>query len=72
MYIVNMASGCTHEETSLGSLNDLDNVSILLDKDNDLEGKNSHLFKTIKICILRFKNMYRKYKVISNDFKYVF
>ena len=67
-----MASGCTHEETSLGSLNDLDNVSILLDKDNDLEGKNSHLFKIIKISILHFKNMYRKYKVISNDFKYVF
>ena len=72
MYIANMASSCTYEETSLGSLNDLDNVSILLDKDNDLEGKNSHLLKIIKICILHFKNRYRKYEVISNDFKYVF
>ena len=34
MYIVTIASGCTHEDVSL---NDLDNISILLDENNDLE-----------------------------------
>ena len=37
MYIVNMASGCTDEGVSFVSLDDLDNISILLDEDNDLE-----------------------------------
>ena len=37
MYIVNMASGCTHKEASFVFLDDLDNISILLDEDNDLE-----------------------------------
>ena len=29
-----MASGCTHDKDSFVSLDDLDNVSILLDEDN--------------------------------------
>ena len=42
-----MAPGCTHEEDSLASLDDLDNVSILLDEDNDLEEEITHLFKEV-------------------------
>ena len=34
MYIVRVASGCTHEDISL---DDLDNISVLLDENNDLE-----------------------------------
>ena len=37
MYIVNMASSCIHEDASSVSLDDLDNVSILLNEDHDLE-----------------------------------
>ena len=37
MYIVNMASSCMHEDASFVSLDDLENVSILLDEDHDLE-----------------------------------
>ena len=37
MFIMNMGKGCTHEEALFVSLGDLDNISILLDKDNDLE-----------------------------------
>ena len=33
MYIVNLTSGCTHEEASFVSLDDLDNISVSLDKD---------------------------------------
>ena len=43
MYIIIMDSGCTHEEVSLVSLGVLDNISILLDEDNDLE-EITHLF----------------------------
>ena len=42
-----MASGCTHEEASFVSLDDLDNVSILLDDDNDLEEEITHLFNEV-------------------------
>ena len=42
-----MALGCTHEETSFVSLDDLDNVSILLDKHNDLEEGITHLFDDV-------------------------
>ena len=48
MYIANMASGCTHEEASFESLDDLDlcldNISTLLDEYNDLEEEIIHLF----------------------------
>ena len=43
MYIANMASGWTHEEVSFVSLDDLDNISIVLDEDNDLEEEITHL-----------------------------
>ena len=39
-----MASVCTVEEASFASSDDLDNVSNLLDKDNDLEKKNYSIF----------------------------
>ena len=32
-----MASGCTHEEASFVSLDDLGDIFILLDENNDLE-----------------------------------
>ena len=44
MYLVNMASDCTHNEGSFVSLDDLDNISILLDEDNELEEEIAHLF----------------------------
>ena len=48
MYIVNMASGCTHKESSFVSLDYLDNISNLLDEDNDLEEEITHLFTEAK------------------------
>ena len=53
-----MGSGCTHEEVSFVSLDDLDNASFSLDKDNDLEEEIGHLFNKIKICIFQFKHIY--------------
>ena len=44
MYIVNMASVCTHEETSFVSLDDVNNISILLDEDHDFEEEITYLF----------------------------
>ena len=38
-----MASVCIHEEASFVSLDDLENISILLDKDNDFEAKITYL-----------------------------
>ena len=43
MYIVNMYSGCTYKEASFVSLNYLDNISILLDEDNDFEEEITRL-----------------------------
>ena len=39
MYIINMASDCTHQEASFVSLDNLDNIPILLDEDKYLEEK---------------------------------
>ena len=50
-----MASGCTHEEASFVSLNDLDKISILLGKDNDLEKYITHLFNEVSIFIFKLK-----------------
>ena len=55
MYIVNLASGCTHEEASFVSLDDLENISILLHEDNDLKEKLTHLFKEVSVFILKFE-----------------
>ena len=49
-----MTSGCTHEEVSFVSLDDLDNFSILLDY-NDLKEEISHLFNEIGIFIFKFE-----------------
>ena len=44
MYVVNMASDCSHEKALFVPLADLGNISILLNKDNDLEEEITHLF----------------------------
>ena len=44
VYIAFTATVCTHEKASFVSLNDLDNISILLEVDNDLEEEITHLF----------------------------
>ena len=44
MYIAFTATVCTYEKASFVSLNDLDNISILLEVDNDLEEEITHLF----------------------------
>ena len=56
MYIVNMASDCTHEEASFISSDDLDNISILLDEDNDLEEEITHLFNEEVFLYSSLKN----------------
>ena len=38
-----MTSGCTHEQAFFVPLDDLDNISILLDQDNNLEEEITHL-----------------------------
>ena len=47
MYIVTIPSGCTHEEVSFVFLDDFGKISILLEKDNHLEEKITHLFNEI-------------------------
>ena len=44
MYILRMTSGCAHKEVLFVFLDDLDNISILLDESNDLEEEITHLF----------------------------
>ena len=53
MYIENMAPGCTPEEASFVSLDDFDNISILLDEDNDLVEEITHLFNEVSIFIFK-------------------
>ena len=55
MYILNIALACTHEEASFVSLNDFDNISILLGKNNDLEKYITHLFNEVSIFIFKLK-----------------
>ena len=65
-------SACTLEEALFVSLDNFAKISILLDKDNDLEEQITHLFDEVNIFILKFeknetqstgskytKNMYR-------------
>ena len=72
MRMVNLDSACTLEEALFLSLDNFVNISILLDKDNDLEEEITHLFDEVRIFILKFeknetqstgskytKNMYR-------------
>ena len=56
MYIVNMVSDCTHEEASFISSDDLDNISISLDEDNDLEEEITHLFNEEVFLYSSLKN----------------
>ena len=46
-----MASSCTHKEASFVSLGNLDDISILLDEDNDLEEETTHIYIYIYIYI---------------------
>ena len=54
-----MASSCTHKEASFVSLGNLDDISILLDEDNDLEEETTHIYIDIYnekiIFILKFE-----------------
>ena len=56
MYIINITSGCTHEEASFVSLDDLGSISILLDENNDLEERVTYLFNEVSIFIFKFEN----------------
>ena len=47
IYTANIALSCTHKEASFVSLDDLHNISILLDKYNDLEQEITHLFNKV-------------------------
>ena len=66
MYIIYLSSGCTHEEALFVSLGDLDNISILLHEDNDLEEEISHLFNEVSIFIFKFEK-----KQKQSGFKYI-
>ena len=59
MYIEHMASGGT-EEASFVSLDDLDNISILLDKDNDLEEEITHSFNEVSIFVFKFEKKHNQ------------
>ena len=50
-----MASGCTYEEASFVSLDNLDNISVLLDEDIDLEEEITHLFNEVTIFYFKFE-----------------
>ena len=62
MYIINMASGCTHEEASLVSLDDLDNISILLEEDNDFKKLLIYLMKYFYLQVFFCKYFYQDWK----------
>ena len=50
-----MASGCIHKEVLFLFLFDLDHISFLLDKYNDLEKIMTHLFGEVNIFSLKFE-----------------
>ena len=56
---VNMASG-KHEDASFVSLDDLENISILLNEDNDLEEETSHLFTELSIFIFKLEERHNQ------------
>ena len=51
MCIVNTAWGCSHEEASYEFLDDLDYISVLPDKHDDLENEIIHLLNEVSIFI---------------------
>ena len=54
MCIVNRASSYTHEEALFVSLDDLDNISFLLQQENDSEEEIAHLFNEVSTFMVRF------------------
>ena len=46
-----MASGCIHAEASFVSLDDLEIISILSNKDNDLEEEITHLYNEVYLIL---------------------
>ena len=56
-----MASGCTYEEASFVSLDNLDNISVLLDEDIDLEEEITHLFNEVTIFYFKFEKKHKLY-----------
>ena len=62
MYIVNIASSCTHDKASFASSGDLDNISVLSDEDNDLEEEITRSFNEVSVFIFKFKKKKKKKK----------
>ena len=48
------------EKASFVSLDDLDNISSLLDEDNDLEYEINHLFDKVSISIFKFEKKHNQ------------
>ena len=70
--MVNMVSDCTHEEASFVSLDDLDNISILLVEDNNLEKEINHWFNEVSIFVFKLeKNILKTCTVIRGNFKLI-
>ena len=75
MYIVIMASGCTHDKAWFVSLDDLDEISTLLDEDNDLEEEITYLFNEVSIftnllpTTIQVLNIHRTCTVIPDNFE---
>ena len=60
-----MASGCTQEEASFASLDDLENISILLDEDSVLQVVITHLFNEVSIFIFNFEKKPTAYQALN-------
>ena len=61
-----MVLDCRHEDASFVTLNDLENISILLDEDDDLEDEITHLLMKyffVQVC-KKTKQKQRKKSVI--------
>ena len=56
-----MASSCTHKEASFVSLGNLDDISILLDEDNDLEEENTHIYIYIMKKLFLFSSLKKEH-----------
>ena len=59
MYTLNIAPGCTHEEASFVSLDDSDNISILL-HDNDFEEEITSLYNKVSIFVFKFEKSHNQ------------
>ena len=63
--MVNMDSACTLEEALFVSLDNFAKISILLDKDNDLEEQITHLSDEVNIFILNLKKMKHNQRALN-------